>query len=287
MKERKSAAAKSPSAAKVKSVKSVKSAREPWAGDVDKLIAGERGGTVTLGVPLAVFLGECMDCVRFIRQYWEPSARGAPRPGLVSAQKPGDGPASFNLDTADILHLLHSAVLGAQHSYLLATTAKKNASKLLASAATLLDDLSAALEWHFDDGVEDDRDAQLGALRAHHPTHGTIDQVAAALESYAALAEKYADELDGTLGFERAFIDEARKVAKQLLSINHAMESNPAAASALVRRNKLLVAMHARMLRTRKAASLVFRAHPAIARIVTSAYQRRARTAARRSVAPA
>ncbi|MDP3276804.1 MAG: hypothetical protein Q8Q09_16510 [Deltaproteobacteria bacterium] len=255
-----------------------------WEGDVNALIAKESTEVVSLGIPFSVFLGECVDCARFIREFWEPL--DGERPGLVCAAKPGDGDASFNLQTADIILRLHSEVLTAQTQYLLSAKAKKSAAGLLERAAKLLDDMSAALEWYFDDGVEDDKDAQLGAVRAAHDlSSGAMDVVAAALESYAGLAEKHIDAIDGTLGFERAFVDEARKVSRQLFEMNSALESNPESEAALKRRNKLVAALRSRVLRTRKVAQLVFRAQPEIARLVTSAYQRRARTALRRSAA--
>ncbi|MFO0558957.1 MAG: hypothetical protein U0269_13140 [Polyangiales bacterium] len=278
-KKAQSKAESKPSAAKVERAAPID---EAWVAERTK---GLKGEVPALGVPLAVFLGECVDCAKFVRAYWEPTIEGGKviAPGMKSAAKAGDGEAAFGLRTADEILALHERAQAAQTQYLLATKITKTAGAKLDRANELLDAWTAALEWAFDDGVNDDKDAQLAAVKNAHSDRGeSIDEVASALNDFAALAQKYLGELDGVLDFDPATLDEGLKLSKELAAINATLESNPEADKALVLRNNLLTLLHARVARVRRAALLVFRAHSEIARKVTSAYQRRARAMARR-----
>lgn len=66
-----------------------------------------------------------------------------------------------------------------------------------------------ALEFLFDDDVEDERDAQLQQVRRDNEDTGSTDALAAALADHGALAQIYRDELDGFGDFEVEMIDEA------------------------------------------------------------------------------
>jgi hypothetical protein len=249
---------------------------------------GMKGEAPPMGVPLAVFLGESLDCAKFLRAFWEPT--GGPGavgvPGMKSAAKEGAGDAAFGLHLADEIVALHERAQAAQTQYLLATKLTKAAGSKLDRANALIDQWTASLEWAFDDGVEDDKDAQLAAVKAAHAGKGdSIDETVSALRDYGALAQKYSGELNGLLDFDPATIDEGLKLAAELSEINAKLESNPEAERAIALRNNVLSLLHARVARVRKAALLVFRRHTEIARKVTSAYQRRARAMARRAAA--
>jgi hypothetical protein len=251
--------------------------------------AGMKGEDVALGVPMSVFLGESLDCATFLRTFWKAEVRGDKVivPGMESAAKGGDGETAFGLHTADEIVALHNAAQAAHTEYLLATKATKSAQKLLVRGAELLDQWTAALEWAFDDGVEDDKDAQFAAVQASNERHeDTIDGMASALADFGGLVQKYANELTGVLDFDPATVDEGLKLSAQLRETNALLESNPEARAAKARRNNALALLQRRVARVRKAARLVFRGeHAEIARKVTSAYQRRARALARRAKA--
>jgi hypothetical protein len=248
-----------------------------------------KGDAVPTGVPLSVFLGECIDCAKFLRTYWEGEVVDGKTvvPAMSSAAKAGDGEMSFGLHTADELVALHDRAQAAQTEYLLASKAAKGTDKLMSRGAHLLDQWTAALEWHFDDGVDDDRDAQLAAVRAvHEDSEDSVDAMASSLADFGGLAQKYITELTGVLDFDPSSIDEGLKLSVQLRASNAALERNPDERAALARRNNILALLHHRVTRVRKAAQLVFRgANADIARKVTSGYQRRARAAARRAKA--
>lgn len=281
------AAAKDKSAAKAKDTTGGAEAEAPIdAAWVSARTAGMKGGDVALGTPMNVFLGESLDCATFLRTYWKAETRGGAVvvPGMESAAKGGDGERAFGLRTADEIVALHNAAQAAQTEYLLATKLTKSAANLLARGATLLDSWTATLEWAFDDDVEDDKDAQLAAVRAANEDSDSVDGMASALADYGGLAQKHISELTGVLDFDPATIDEGLKLSVQLRETNALLETNPEAREALARRNNALALLQKRVSRVRKAARLVFRGeHAEIARKVTSAYQRRARAAARRA----
>jgi hypothetical protein len=233
---------------------------------------------LSLALPMHIFMGEVLDAARFTKDFWEPVPEGlAKRPGLRSAKK-----ATFDIDIADELIDLHARAQQAHTQVILTAKLPESAEDLMTRGEELLEILTGALEWAFEDDVEDDKDAQLAEANARHDSVDSIDALAAALVDYAALAEEYIADVDGKLDFERAHIDEARKSAAELLAVAPQTPVSPETKAALEHRNKLIEMLKKRLNKVRKAAKLVFKKHPSIAQQVTSAYQRRARAALRR-----
>jgi len=230
-------------------------------------------------IPMRVFLGEAVDVARFVQAYWEPVkdvAGKVLRPGLSQA-----GAKLSPTIGVEILEL-QDGLQTAQTDYLL--TVAPAQPDVRARAEYVLGELTAALEWLLDDGVEDERDKQLAALKAEYADNSTsTDSMAAELSDYAALARQEAKGLEGLGGVELSLIDEAEQLAKQL----RARPSTPAPAEntrrALEVRNRLATLLFDRIGTVRAAARFVFRNHPAIAREVGSSYVRRKRSAARRA----
>lgn len=238
-------------------------------------------------IPLHVLFGEAIDVARFVTKYWKAQKDGGAvvRRGLEMAAKKDK---KLNKKTGDDILSLQRAAQEASSLYLLAvdTTTDVNPAE---RGRFVLSEMAAALEWLFDDGVEDEKDKMLRAIdEAHEDYPETMDALASALDDYAHLAEPYRSELDGLGGFDSALIDEAKAIAGKL-------RSRPASPSpktkeareALVLRNKLANLLNARMNLVRGAARFVFRDQPEVVREVTSAYERRKRAAARRAAAKA
>ncbi|XXY52787.1 hypothetical protein WME91_16800 [Sorangium sp. So ce269] len=246
--------------------------------------------------PLHVLFGEAVDVARFFDRYWKPEAdeRGSiVRPGLESAvgkaakgkKNPAGVVGRIHAKTGDEILSLQRATQEAHTRYLL--TINPKGEDPAARGRFLLNELTAVLEWYFDDGVEDEKDAQLARVDAAHADDPqTADALASALDDYAHLAEPHRDELQGLGGFESGHIDEAHAIAA-------ALRDRPASAlalagparSAIDLRNRLAGMLLDRMSAVRAAARFVFRNHPEIAREATSAYERRKRAAARRAKA--
>ncbi len=151
-------------------------------------------------------------------------------------------------------------------------------------ARFLVGEISSVLEFLFDDGVEDERDAQLDAVESSHAeTPNSADAYAAELDDYANLANAYRKEIDGLGGFDVKHLDEAKAVAEQLRNRPPTpVQQTEEAARALALRNRLATLLSIRMGFVRGAARFVFRNRPDIIREATSAYERRRRAAARR-----
>ena len=231
--------------------------------------------TVSIGVPLHVLLGEAVDLASFVRRVWAPTDA---HPGLSSAaSRIEDG-------IADDLLALVAAVQETHTEFRLAAeapTSRDDAER----GETLLDELTAVLQFHFDDGVEDERDAQLSAIGGLYGDRSTSDDaLAAALFDYASLAQEYRAEIDGLGGFDAALIDEARALSDvvRARSTQTPTERTEAARVHRIRRDQIVAVLYRQMKLVRAAARFAFRSVPQLAREAGSAYGRRNRAQARR-----
>jgi hypothetical protein len=251
----------------------------------EKALASPGSETLTLPVPLHVLHGEAVDVARFFATYWKAKEENGKvvRRGLEMAA--GNKKRKSNRLTAKIgdeILSLQRAAVEAGTAYRLVVTPK--ATNPFDRGQFVLDELTATLEWHFDDGIEDEKDQRLANLdAAHEDDPETADALALALDDYAALAEEHRDEIDGLGDFDATLIDEAKQIAA-------ALRERPAertglgeqARDALILRNKIIGLLYQRMALVRAAARFVFRNQPEIVREATSAYERRKRAEAAR-----
>ncbi len=229
----------------------------------------------TFSTPIRVLLGEAVDLARFTNVYWEPvkdSAGKILRPGLALA-----GPKLSSTIGSEILEL-QEALQTANTNYLL--TVAPLQPDVRARAQYVLGEIVAALEWWLDDGVDDDRDQQLAALKAEYADgSSSADSMASELSDYAALARQEAAGLEGLGGFELSLVDEAESLAKQLRQRPTTPNSPENTRRALDIRNRVATLLLDRMCQVRAAARFVFRNHSLIARESGSAFERRRRAA--------
>lgn len=236
-------------------------------------------------VPLHVLFGESVDAARFCDKRWKAEVENGVlvRRGLVSAV--GERSRLY-AGIGDDIRSLQRASQDAHTQYLL-TVDSGSGGASMEHGRFLLDELTATLEWLFDDGVEDENDVRLASLdRVHADDPDTADALASALDDYAALAAPHRTAMDGLGGFDAAYIDEARAVAKALREKPASPSAmSDAARRAIALRNKLVTLLVERIGIVRRAARFVFRGQPAIVREATSAYERRRRAADRRAKA--
>jgi hypothetical protein len=203
------------------------------------------GDDVGLRQPLHVLTGEATEVAGFFARYYQPlrdpDTHAITRPGLVSA-----GKKRLPANTGKRLLALVDEVEAAQKQYLLAAETTDDAQ--VGRARHVLSELTAVLEFLFDDGVEDERDAQLARAKQSNDDTTTQLALASALTDYGNLADHYRAEVDGLGDFDVEMIDEARQLATAL------------------RR-------------------LVFRHHPSLVRESASTYERRIRAARKRAAA--
>jgi hypothetical protein len=227
--------------------------------------------------PVRILLGEAVDIARFTLSYWQPvkdAAQTVLRPGLSQA----GSKLSPNIG-AEILEL-HEAVQTAHTEYLL--TVAPVQTDVRSRAEFVLSEIKAALEWWLDDGVDDDRDRQLESLKAEHADgSASADAMAAELADYAALATQEAKGLEGLGGFDIGMIAEAERLARQLRERPTTPTSPENTRRALDTRNRVATLLIDKMGLVRSAARFVFRNHPEIVRLSTSAFERRRRRAQR------
>jgi len=177
------------------------------------------------------------------------------------------------------------ALQQAQTAYRLATAPQQSHQAVLNRGAFVLGEVEATLEWHFDDGIEDEVDTQLQTLSKVHSDTGSADRLAQALHDYGTLAKPHARALNGVDGFDSALIDEALELSTTLGDVGLNPGAGKDEQAALELRNRLAHLLNQRMNLVRGAARFVFRAYPAILRQATSTYQRRRRAALRRAQA--
>jgi len=233
-------------------------------------------------IPLHVVLGEAIDVATMLTHYWDPKTdtKGNTIPGFSGVAPTGN----LTPEVATEIRELQLATAAAHSEYLVLVQGSPVAP--LDRADFVLGEIRQSLEFLFDDGKQDDADAQLEQLRIAFAHSASQDAMALALEGYAALAGKYRDGLAKLQGFDSALIDEARTLAASLrqqsaAALTHASADTQRQALAL--RNRLLNLLVERVKRVRRAAAYVFRNQPDIVRKFTSAFERKQRSARRRA----
>jgi hypothetical protein len=254
--------------------------RVDWTALAWQLDAAE---VVVPRVPLHVLTGEAIDVARFFQRRWaaerDPSGKVVV-PGLELCQGRGGITPELGQEMLD----LQQEVQAAQSAYVLTVSPKAEAAPT-ERAHFILSEIASVLEWFLDDGVEDEKDAQLDRLNETYRDAASQDALAAALDDYVALASRYRAELDGLGDFDVALLDEAKLLSVKLRE-RSAQRIGPQNVSAEQRalelRARLASMLAQRMGLVRAAAQFVFRRHPTIVREVTSAHQRRRRAERRR-----
>ncbi len=260
--------------------------------DIDKWLPAARAlprADFVLPVPFHVLCGEAIDAAQFHRLYWKDVVEHGVvvRLGLESAVKRGGPDSLLSAATGEEIRSLERAVHELNNRFQLTSglVPRSPAER----GRFVLAEIRAAVEYLLDDGVRDDRDAQLARVEAaHEGDPDGADALALALEDFAGLASLHRERLDGLGGFSVALLDEARAIAEELrLRPPSPNGTTLEARAALELRNRFLLLLTERVAAVRAAARFVFRNEPVIARQATSAYERKRRAAHRRATAAA
>jgi len=231
-------------------------------------------------VPFHVFIGEATDAAKFFAARWSPTIvlGRVTAPGLDSVK------SRLPKSTGDELLTLIGQSQDAQTAYLL-TAHPKLSKDVLDRALFVESEIEAVLEFLFDDGVEDEKDAQFAAITSSEAAKSdSIDALGVRLGQWVALAKPLVKDLDGLGGFDRKLIDEAATLSKTLLALP-APGADPKVKAKLDSRNRVLAVTQKRINLVRASARYVFRDRPEIVREVTSSYERKRKAAARRAKA--
>jgi hypothetical protein len=232
-------------------------------------------GSNPLRIPYDVYLRESAGSAAFIYKYWDP---GPSRPGLVSVQ------VRLPRETAADIQSQIRAVQYAQTELLLVVDPAVASRGERARA--IIDELESVISFTLDDEVEETADEQLAQIQAFHSQDGERSSaLAQGLRNYAALGRQLGARLTEADGdFDPRLLDEAEELADDLIDAgaNAAAAGSARGKEATAMRNRLLSVLHKRVTLVRRVAAHVFRRHPEIVREVTSAYERRRRSSARR-----
>jgi len=257
---------------------------ETWAKEASAVLEEE----AILTLPLSVLLSEATEVASFLRVYWEPKVeprtKRVLRPGLKSGQKKGEQGIALTLALAEQIESLQRATQAAHGRYLMLARGEAQ-DHGMERGEFILGELKEVLNWLFDDGVEDEGDAQLArVIRAHASDGHSAAALALALVDYATLADSHRGELDGLGDFDVALIDEAQEIAASLRKLKDAQLSDDAddVKKARLLRDRLATLLLRHMSRVRAATRFVFRNHPEIKKLATSSYERKRRAEARR-----
>jgi len=224
-------------------------------------------------------LHEAPILARYLDRYWKPTvdpfSKAVVLPGLESAAK------RTPPETATELRELHALTREAQDAWL--QEAAPAAGDPTTRGWHVLGEIRSALAFLVDDGVEDERDASVARAREAHAQDGEgQEDLASALDDFAAVARPHAAELDGVGGFDRAMIEEAPRLAATLRERGDVRAEVTAGSRATMQlRNRYAALLAERMTAARATARYVFRHHPKVAQEAGSAAVR-ARAAASR-----
>lgn len=293
------------SASKGKKPTPTRNATEPLSADELRVEVSEaeRAGWATTAAglsedeiaypsPLSVLLGESVDAAKFARVRWAPVVNEKTEvvavPGLGSAAAraaatPFSAVPRLHEGTAQEIVVLYALTQEAQTRALLSATSTGGVVHPRFEAEKLAGDLLAAADSYLDDGVENDDDARLRAVRDAHANDASTDAaLAGALHDYAALAETLLPGIDGYGDFTAAWITRAREL---VAALRVAPRGGPGTtrtdAGLLDARNRLATLLARRLRLVRAKARFVFRDHPTVLREATSSYERRRRSATR------
>ena len=228
-------------------------------------------GPVELPVPYPVYISEAIKCANMVHKYEEsPDPRKYPSLSLFAKRMGGPEVA------AEILYLTDRA--DAQRDEAKGSIVVNGDSEI-ERARFVNRELRLASELDADDGVLDEKDASLDALRKTHATEpGTIAELADSVCSYARRAKKYADSFATIPNFDMGLIEEGLLLSDALRSRTTNTKGNTALAS----RDTYLLLLRDRITKVRKVVRYAFRATPEVVREATSAFLRDKRRAERK-----
>jgi hypothetical protein len=217
--------------------------------------------------------------ISFFKTYWKAELKDGKvvRRGLEMAAGNKKKDNRLTAKTGEEILSLQRAAVEAGTRYRLVVDPKQE--NPMDRGQIVLDEITATLEWLFDDGVEDEKDARLAKLdKTHADDPESADALALALDDYVALAWPHREEMHGLGGFDAAMLDEAKKLSGALRERpSQTTGLSPKGRDALLLRNKVIGLLVERLSLVRAAARFVFRDRPEIVREATSAYERRRR----------
>jgi hypothetical protein len=225
------------------------------------------------GLPIHAYLDHADYLMGFFERHWAPGEKG--RPGLESLE-------SFLPRTSgEQIHSLIQACRALQTQVLFPGKADAEGRQALVRGRVVADQLSAALDYALDDGVETASDLALESAWKRLAAGSSAPVLAQALSDFAGIAAANRELLARIKGFDLGLIEEARTLVEKLGGRDPS-RGRPASATVELR-NRLLTLLEDRLEAVRRAARYLFRDRPELLRRLSPDYWRslRARRAAR------
>jgi hypothetical protein len=235
------------------------------------------GNEIDVGIPANVYVSEAAALACLAE--WHMSPRPPVMVSLVAQKK--------RLGAEMCVELVYLTEKIRELETLLSQGKAASAEKLMARGTALMRRMRRALDVIVDDGVTDEKDVAVEALRREHELPPT-SQLALidALKAYCGTCRTLAPELGELEGFDMAIVDEATKIADALLS--HTVGVQPQRLTKLRKeRNSMLSLMRDRVAKLRKVMAFVFDEHPEVVRATASEFGRNRRRASAKAKAKA
>jgi hypothetical protein len=230
----------------------------------------------TLNIPIHILLAESIHVARFVQHYWRTQID--PESGFL--RRPGLDLLHHNLlpesIAAEIL-ALRDLVQAAHLAHVLAVTPPEHTT---ARADLVVDELCTALQWICDETTLGEPHAKLATITLRHLDDPDDDAALAnELADYLGLARELQHELTQLGAFDPKLVDEAERLVLTLRARPAVRRRTTQANAFLQQRNRYAALLIQKLNRACAAARYVFRHHDEILDEVTSAYERRRRTA--------
>jgi hypothetical protein len=237
---------------------------------LEEEIAGYSGPEIELSMPLDSFLHEASALACLAE--WHAVPRGNVKESLA--------PHAARLGGDIAAQILLLCKLGAEAEILASQGRVPTHDGTVQRGVVVFRRLRMALEVVVEDGIEDQKDVAVAALRRQHQgTPKTIAKLASGLAAYAGMCRTLATELRALPGFDMALIDEASSIAGLLVSRSAAPRTPTSTNGA--RRNAIVALVRARTKKLRLVLRYTFADHPSILKSAASAHHRERRRAAK------
>jgi hypothetical protein len=237
---------------------------------LEEEIAGYSGPEIELSMPLDSFLHEASALACLAE--WHAVPRGIVKESLA--------PHAARLGGDIAAQILLLCKLGAEAEILASQGRVPTHDGTVQRGVVVFRRLRMALEVLVEDGIEDQKDVAVAALRRQHQgTPKTIAKLASGLAAYAGMCRTLATELRALPGFDMALIDEASSIAGLLVSRSAAPRTATSTIGA--RRNAIVALVRARAKKLRLVLRYTFADHPSILKSAASAHHRERRRASK------
>lgn len=239
---------------------------------LEKEIAAYAGPPIELSTSLGTFFHEASALACLAE--WHTVPRGVIEESLA--------PHAERLGGDIAAQLLYLSKLGAEGEILVEQGRAPTGDAVIQRGIAVFRRLRIALDVLVDDGVEDQKDVAVAALRRQYiGTPTTTKKLASGLSAYAGVCRTLESELSALPGFDMNLIHEATSIAGIIVSRTSAPRTTAGTSGLTTRRNAIVALIRARVQKLRIVMRYTFADHPSILKSAASAHHRERRRASK------